>query len=123
MNPLILVVDDHPDNLKLLSRYFHAKGYRVQSALSTGEADAIIERERPALVMVDLFMPGEDGLSWVSRVRQAGGDPIHFLAFTAHATSDAVDLAHAAGCEELITKPVPLQALLGIVQSRLGAAP
>ena len=122
MNPLILLVDDQPDNLKLVSRYLHAKGYRVEAALSTGEADAIIERERPALVMVDLYMPGEDGMSWVSRVRREEGAPIQFLAFTAHATSDAVDRAYAAGCEELITKPVPLQSLLGIVQSRIGGA-
>jgi CheY-like chemotaxis protein len=122
VNPLILVVDDQPDNVKLLSRYLHAKGYRVESALSTGEADAIIERERPALVMVDLYLPGEDGLTWVSRVRRADGPPIRFLAFTAHATSDAVDQAHAAGCEEIITKPVPLKSLLGIVQSRIGGA-
>lgn len=117
---LILVVDDHPDNLKLVTRYLEAKGYRVASASSTREADRVIAREHPVLAVVDLFMPGEDGLAWVSRVRGAGGPPIHFVALTANASADAREQARAAGCEEIITKPVPLHSLLGIVQSRLG---
>jgi CheY-like chemotaxis protein len=122
MRKLILVVDDQPDNLKLVRRYLEAKGYRVASALNTREADAMLQREWPVLVVVDLFMPGEDGLTWVSRVRRTGGPPIHFVALTAHASPDAMHAARAAGCEEIITKPVPLHSLLGIVQSRIGEA-
>jgi CheY-like chemotaxis protein len=121
MRKLILVVDDQPDNLKLMRRYLEAKGYRVASALDTREADAQLRRERPSLVVVDVSMPGEDGLSWVNRLR-AGNAQFPVVVLTAHASPEAVDRARAAGCEEIITKPVPLHSLLGIVESRLGGA-
>ncbi|HZA50477.1 MAG TPA: response regulator [Myxococcaceae bacterium] len=122
MKKLILVVDDQPENLKLVRRYLEAKGYRVASALNTREADALMERERPALVVVDLSMPGEDGLTWVNRLRHDGESQLPFVALTAHASPEVVDQARAVGCEDIITKPVPLHSLLGIVESRIGEA-
>lgn len=122
MKKLILVVDDQPDNLKLVRRFLEAKGYRVASALDTREADALLRHEHPALVVVDVSMPGEDGLSWVNRLRSAGQAQVPVVVLTAHASPDAVERARAAGCEEVVTKPVPLHSLLGIVESRLGEA-
>ena len=121
MTKLILVVDDQPDNLKMVRRFLEAKGFRVASALDTREADALLHRERPALVVVDVSMPGEDGLSWIARLRAAEAQ-VPVVVLTAHASPEAVDRARAAGCEEIITKPVPLHSLLGIVESRLGEA-
>lgn len=117
----ILVVDDTPQNLLLLVRFLEAKGYQVDAAASTAEADQALSRAVPRLALVDVSLPDEDGLSWVRRT--VGRAPhTRFVAVTAFASADVRAEAYAAGCHGFITKPFALKTLLSTVESQLGAA-
>ena len=64
----ILVVDDDREIRTLLTQSLGARGYRVQSAANTREMDAVMERERIDAVLLDVMMPGEDGISACRRI-------------------------------------------------------
>lgn len=68
--PRILVVDDEPDFLEVITLRFQAKGYEVATARSGAEALAQIESERPAAVLLDIVMPEIDGLAVLRTIRQ-----------------------------------------------------
>lgn len=122
MSPgLVLVVDDNPDNVKLLLRFLGAKGFTVRGATSIAEAEAVIAGDAPSIVLVDVSLPGEDGMSWVQRIRERAPGT-EFVAFTAHTSPQMRERALAAGCVECIIKPVPLKELQQFLAARLGAA-
>ena len=123
MSGPVLVIEDNPTNQKLVVKYLSAKGYRVVSAATTQEADAAFGAERPRLVLVDVSLPGEDGLSWVRRMRGGGGPLVPMVALTAHALPADRERALAAGCEDFITKPVELKQLLRVMEKYLGPPP
>ena len=103
---LILVVEDNPANQMLAEAVLEGHGYRVNLAGSADEALASIERERPALILMDIQLPGQDGLSLT---RQLKADPaqasIPVVAVTAHAMPKDRQLSLDAGCIGHITKP------------------
>lgn len=115
---VVLIVDDNADNLKLLTRFLTAKGFNVVGASNTEEADAAIAKEPPAVVLVDVSLPGEDGLSWVTRIRSQF-KAAQFVALTAHIGEAARDRARSAGCDHFITKPVHLRDLQTFLSQRL----
>lgn len=104
--PLILVVEDNLANQMLAEAVLQGHGYRVNLAGSADEARASIERERPALILMDIQLPGQDGLSLT---RQLKADPaqasIPVVAVTAHAMPNDRQLSLDAGCIGHITKP------------------
>src|SRR5688500_20235493 len=59
--PPILVVDDNPDNAEIIQHYLEARGYPITVANSGEEALALFENVKPALVLLDVMMPGRDG--------------------------------------------------------------
>ncbi len=75
----ILVVDDDPDILLLVSRYLEKEGYRVDTASDTQEAGRMLADGRFGLVVLDLMMPGEDGLSLARSLRASSDIPILML--------------------------------------------
>ena len=107
----ILLVDDDPDLLKLISLRLTSAGYRVRTADSGETALATIAVERPAIVVTDLRMPGIDGLQLFHAIhRQHPALPVIIL--TAHGTiPDAVD-ATQRGVFGYLTKPFDSQELL-----------
>jgi two-component system, cell cycle response regulator DivK len=117
----VLVIEDNAENQKLLVRYLTAKGYRVLAAFNTLEADATMGSDKPGLVLVDVSLPGEDGLSWVRRTR-ASGEALPMIALTAHALPVDRERALGAGCQEFLTKPIDLKQLLALTQKYLGPA-
>ncbi len=121
MRGRILVVDDNAESLKLYVKFLGAKGYEVDAAASAREADLAFERDPPALVLVDVALPGEDGLSWVRRVKVQHECPPRFVAVTAHCTPDAKARALEAGCHAFAAKPTPLKDLLELVRTQMGA--
>ena len=100
----ILVVDDDPDLLKLLSMRLSNAGYRVTAAESAEEALVKIAMERPQLVLSDVQLPGKDGLALFDAIRvQHPSLPVILL--TAHGTiPDAVE-ATSRGVFTYLTKP------------------
>jgi CheY-like chemotaxis protein len=105
--PLILVVDDNDAGLLLACSVLELDGYRVDSAGTAQEVLECVKTRRPDLILMDVQLPGQDGLSLT---RQLKADPataaIPIVALTAHAMAGDQELALAAGCSGYISKPI-----------------
>jgi len=114
----ILIVDDDPDLLRLLSMRLSGAGYRVTATASAEEALVKIAMERPQLVLSDVQLPGKDGLALFDAIRvQHPSLPVILL--TAHGTiPDAVE-ATSRGVYTYLTKPFDGKALLDVIANAL----
>ena len=116
----ILVVDDNPANLKLLSFLLKSRGYQVRVAEDGEQVLAILDGYRPHLILMDLQLPGIDGLSLTRQLRASPGTAdIVIVAVTAYAMKGDEQAALAAGCNGYITKPIDTRALPGKVADYL----
>ncbi|HEX7640482.1 MAG TPA: sigma 54-interacting transcriptional regulator [Burkholderiaceae bacterium] len=114
----ILIVDDDPDLLRLLSMRLGAAGYRVTAAASAEEALVKIALERPQLVVSDVQLPGKDGLALFDAIR-ARHPSLPVILLTAHGTiPDAVE-ATSRGVYTYLTKPFDGKALLDTIAQAL----
>lgn len=105
--PLILVVDDAPDNLKLLERLLGKQGYRIQICQSGREALQIVSRLRPTLIILDIIMPEMDGYEVCRQLRlnsRTKDIPIIFL--SAMDKTEDIVRGFQLGASDYITKPV-----------------
>lgn len=120
----VLVVDDNPTNLKLLSYVLASRGYAVQTAADAPSALAALRARRPRLILMDLQLPGLDGLE-LSRALKA--DPatrdIVIVAVTAYAMKGDEERALAAGCNGYIAKPIDTRTFPALIAGFLDAAP
>lgn len=119
----ILVVDDQPTNVKLVAFLLTTQGFIVRTAPDAQSAlDAILE-ELPAVILMDLQMPGMDGFSLTRRLRT---DPrterVFIVAFTAYAMRGDETKAFEAGCDAYLTKPIDTRSLPEAMRSYLTAA-
>jgi CheY-like chemotaxis protein len=103
----ILVVDDNPINLKLVSDLLAFEGYHVLKAVDGEVAAASVQEDIPDLILLDVDLPGIDGLTLTKRLK---GDPrtadIIIVALTAFAMKPDRQRAIAAGCDAYVTKPI-----------------
>ncbi len=120
---LILVVDDNEGGLLLASAVLQREGFRVDSA---GSAEEVLERlsvRAPDLILMDVQLPGQDGLSLT---RQLKADPatasIPIVALTAHAMATDREQAMAAGCIGYISKPIETRTLGDLIRGFLAEA-
>ena len=108
----ILVVDDNAVNLKLVAYLMKANGYDVHTASDAETATASIAEHRPRLILMDLQLPGIDGLELTRRLK---ADPatrdIIIVAVTAYAMKGDHEKALAAGCDDYVTKPIDTRKL------------
>ena len=108
----ILVVEDNPTHLKLASILLHAGGHQVRSAEAAELAFAAIEKDRPDLILLDIGLPGINGLELA---RQLKADPatqgILVVAITSYPEQYSLPDALAAGCDAFIAKPVDTRTL------------
>jgi CheY-like chemotaxis protein len=110
---IILVVEDNPANQLLIQFTLESGGYRVEVAGSAREALASIERRRPELILMDIQLPGQDGLSLTRQLKaDPGYQAIPVVALTAHAMAGDRELSLAAGCSGYITKPIDTRTIL-----------
>ncbi|MBC7978681.1 MAG: response regulator [Myxococcales bacterium] len=108
----ILIVDDNATNLKLVAYLMKANGYTVDTALDAESAMTAILAEPPDLILMDLQLPGIDGLELTRRLKaDAKTRDIVVVAVTAYAMKGDQDKALAAGCDDYITKPIDTRAL------------
>ena len=109
----VLVVDDDPRSAHLLRLLLEPRGYRVTEVADGRETQAAVERERPAVVVLDLMMPEVDGVEVLRRRQQEGlAQDTRVLILTAKLdTQDAV-WCWELGADEYITKPVDPDQLL-----------
>jgi CheY-like chemotaxis protein len=119
----ILVVDDHPTNLKLCKVMLSVDGYEVHTAADAEEALAMLDSVRPRLILMDLQLPGLDGLELTRRLK---ADPatrdIVVVALTAYAMQGDEQKALDAGCDGYIAKPIDTRLLAATVERYLAQA-
>ena len=109
----VLLVEDNEMNRDMLSRRLQKKGHAVAIAVDAEEGLAKAAADRPELILMDMSLPGMDGLEATRRLKAdpaTSGIPV--IVLTAHATEADREKAMAAGCEEYDTKPVDLPRLL-----------
>ncbi|MBL4814905.1 two-component response regulator [Shewanella benthica] len=112
----ILVVDDDMRLRALLERYLMEQGYQVRSAANSEQMDRLLERENFHLLVLDLMLPGEDGLSICRRLRQQGNTiPIIMLT----AKGDEVDriIGLELGADDYLPKPFNPRELLARIKA------
>lgn len=118
--PHILVVDDHREIRDAVTRYLEKNGMRAQSAKNTAEMDAALKLGRFDLVILDVMMPGEDGLSAARRLSAAGGPPILMLSALSEETDRIIGLE--IGADDYLPKPFNPRELLARVKAILRRA-
>jgi CheY-like chemotaxis protein len=108
----ILIVEDNPLNLKLVRDVLTVSGYDVVAAPSGEEGVTLAQTCAPDLVLMDIQLPGIDGLELTRRLKaDPGTRDIVIIAVTAYAMKGDQDKALAAGCDDYITKPIDTRAL------------
>jgi DNA-binding NtrC family response regulator len=115
----VLVVDDEPLIVTELTDFLTRRGFAVMGATSAGEAERWLER-LPGIdvALIDIRMPGEDGLSFISRVlaRWPGPERPRLIVMSGHATSDEAIETVRDGVFALVRKPWKLAALAEMVE-------
>lgn len=118
MNPtLILLVDDDPEIRELLGAFLAREGFDPVTAANAVEMDAALARQTPDLIVLDLMLPGEDGVSICRRLARDGGPPIIMLT----AKSDEIDriLGLEIGADDYVVKPFAPRELLARIRAVL----
>ncbi len=103
----VLVIEDNPDNLRLISYALKRSGYTVLSAESGEEGVELALRERPELIIMDIMLPGIDGIEATRRLRVSELDTlVPIIAMTSYAMRGDREVFLAAGCTGYIEKPI-----------------
>jgi CheY-like chemotaxis protein len=122
MGERILIVDDNPTNRKLVAYLMTANGYEVETAADADAAVAAIRASTPRVILMDLQLPGIDGLELTRRLK---ADPrtneITIIAVTAYAMNGDEDRARAAGCDDYVTKPIDTRTLPQVIARHVQA--
>jgi DNA-binding response OmpR family regulator len=115
--PSILVVDDDPKLRDLLAQYLAKENFRVRTANDAGEMDVLVAKAVPDLVVLDLMLPGEDGLSIARRLRSSTDIPVIMLS----ARGDDVDriVGLEVGADDYLAKPFNPRELLARIRAVL----
>ena len=120
MNERILIVDDEPKIIKLARDYLENSGYEVLSTGNGREALAIFRQENPQMVVLDLNLPGMDGLDVCRMIRKESNVPIIMLTARAEETDQLIGLE--LGADDYITKPFSPRALVARIRAVLRRA-
>ena len=124
VQPLVLIVDDSTDIRALLRLWLEGKGCRVVEAADGKRAVTLAQRERPDLILMDLYLPELDGAVAVARIREhAGLENVPVVAISAYGESDiGAQLSsdpQAAGFNEYLTKPFAPEKLAELLKRYL----
>ena len=116
----ILIVDDNPLNMKLVNVLLAGEGYSVRTAGDAKEALAVLHECHPQMILMDIQLPGIDGLELTRRLK---ADPstrdITILGLTAYAMKGDEERIRSAGCDGYVPKPIDTRALPGLIKSFL----
>ena len=116
----ILLVEDNPVNRRLAGFLLRSQGYQVLEASSASDAFAIIQKERPALIVMDIQLPGMDGLEATKKIKaEPETADVPVLAVTSYAMKGDREKALAAGCAGYVTKPIDKTIFLAEISRHL----
>ena len=120
MSTAILVVDDNPDNMKLLRWTLEDEGYEIAEALTAEDALEVAARRDFDLVLMDISLPGMNGKEAIRQLRktpQYASTPI--FAVTAHAVHEEQEEIRSTGVTDIIHKPIDVKQLLNVIQQHI----
>lgn len=117
MNARILVVDDDPAIAEMIGIVLRAEGFEPSFAGDGQGALDLFHAERPDLVLLDLMLPGMDGIEVCSRIRAEGGTPIIMLTAKGETTDVVVGLE--SGADDYVVKPFNPKELVARIRTRL----
>jgi CheY-like chemotaxis protein len=119
----ILIVDDQPANLKLVAFLLEKAGHEVRTAASAPEALGILKAFHPRLILMDLQLPGMDGLALTRQLKaDSNTRDITIVALTAYAMKGDEEKARQAGCDGYLTKPIDTRSFASRVAAYLDPA-
>jgi len=119
----ILVVDDNPENLKLARLLLKTEGYAVTTAMDAEQALERIRQTPPRLILMDIQLPGMDGLELTARIKaDPGTRHILIVAVTAYAMKGDEERISAAGCDAYASKPIDIRELPRMIAKLLAGA-
>jgi len=122
--PLILIVEDNENNKKLLRDVLRHRGYRVAEATTAEEGNAIAAEQNPALILMDIQLPGMTGIEALACLRaDTRTQHIPVVAVTASAMDQDRTRIMAAGFNAYQRKPISVKELLVLVEALLVAQP
>jgi len=116
----VLIVEDNPANMKLAIFLLESVGHTVLSAVDAEVAMTLAHAERPDLILMDIQLPGMDGLEAIRLLKHDDATcVIPVIALTALAMKGDEARIRAAGCDGYIAKPIRYQEFLATVASQL----
>jgi len=120
--PTVLIADDQPENRLLVVRFLKSLGYTVLEAVDGQDAIDVFRQSHPEAILMDIRMPGTDGLAATSTIRKIEDAPHQpvIIALTGNAFEEDRDEALAAGCDDFLAKPFKLEDLTEILTRQLG---
>ena len=120
----ILLVDDSVHNLKLTRFLLGQEGFDVSIAENAEQALIALEKRTPDLILMDIQLPGMDGLQLTRHLRRdASLNAVPIVAFTASAIKGDEEIARASGCDGYVTKPIDTRTLGNVVRGYLNQSP
>jgi len=116
----ILIVDDNTPNLKLARLLLQTEGYVVRTAADADQALQLLQSFRPDLILMDIQLPGMDGLELTRRLKSDSATrKIPIVALTAYAMKGDQQKTTDAGCDGYIGKPIDTRSLAQLVRQYL----
>ena len=119
-NKKILVVDDEVVMLTLLERVLEEEGYGVLLASNGEQGFKLVQEEQPALILLDIMMPGPDGYTTLEKIREISTAPVIML--TAVRDSESIQRAIDSGADDFIKKPFRPAELVARIEAKLKRA-
>ena len=119
----VLIVDDNPLNIELASYVLQEDGFIVEAAVDGDDALARIPAFQPDLILMDIQLPGVDGLTLTRQLKANLPVPFSVVAFTAYAMRGDEEKMRAAGCDGYIAKPIDVATFAAQVRSFIAPQP
>jgi two-component system, cell cycle response regulator DivK len=120
----ILLVEDNEVNRRLAGFLLRSQGYHVREATTAAATFEMIDRERPDLIVMDVQLPGMDGLEVTRKLKeQPATADIPVIAVTSYAMKGDRERALAAGCAGYVTKPIDKNTFIQEVAAHVGNKP
>jgi CheY-like chemotaxis protein len=120
VQPLVLIVEDHPDTRELLKYLIESSGYRVLEAGDGEEAVRLAECLLPNLILMDTSLPHVDGLMATERIRKLKiARKVTIIFLSGHAQPEARAMALAAGGDDYFVKPINFEKLESALEKYL----
>jgi two-component system, cell cycle response regulator DivK len=120
----ILVIEDNMANMKLATLLLQKAGHTVLGAMDAETGIGMAHAERPDLILMDVQLPGMDGLAATTLLKQAPDTSvIPIVALTAMAMKEDETKSQSAGCDAYISKPLRYQELFAVIDALLAGQP